>query len=350
MRRKGNLIAVIFCLAFLLSACDRAPVPEKLSISVRDNLNLLMKDAQFVMYMNFKSMRNTDFWKRNVSDSILTAEKTFGSILNLFGKATGATISNGLDELYYANSWFGENSIVLKGVFDKSKLDAYIESDSNFTKIKYSDGLEVYKSITDNLFFYLKDEVTICASNYQTQLDRMMQMTDTSKNGMLSNETLMNAVDGTLYKKNLMMVSTEKMFIRGVFLNFLGGGTGGMNPGEEEQQSPDSPAGDIGTLYENVNSIGFSVNMETDLKLIVQCGCINDESANKIRKLINGLLTFSKLGTALKSEEEKSATEEMLNSIEVKNYGSDVFLEINVNDQNIADFQKKKFIEESPSP
>lgn len=147
-----------------------------------------------------------------------------------------------------------------------------------------------------------------------------------------------------------MMVSTEKMFIRGVFLNFLGGGTGGMNPGEEEQQSPDSPAGDIGTLYENVNSIGFSVNMETDLKLIVQCGCINDESANKIRKLINGLLTFSKLGTALKSEEEKSATEEMLNSIEVKNYGSDVFLEINVNDQNIADFQKKKFIEESPSP
>jgi hypothetical protein len=354
MKTKGKLTVVLLGLTFILSSCDRAPVPEKLPLSVRANLNLLLKDAQFVMYMNFKSMRSTDFWKQNLSDSIITGEQTFGSILNLFGKATGATISNGLDELYYANSWFGENSIVLKGVFNKDKLDGFIAGDSNFTKIRHSDGTEIYKSINDNLFFYLKDNVTLCASNYQSQLDRMMKTTDTSNTGVLENEGLMKAIEGALYKKDLMMVSTEKMFIRGVFLNFLGGDPtlSGLGSGKDEGTPMDQPEGEgeLGKIYEDVKSIAFSVNMESDMKLMVQCECINEESANKIRKLVNGLLTFSKLGSAFKNEDEKSATEEMLNNIDVKNYETNVIIEIKVTEENIAGFRNKSFIEESPTP
>lgn len=361
MRIKGKyvlsfVLPLIFCLSLVLTSCDRAPVPEKLPLSVRANLNLLLKDAQFIMYMNFKSMRSTEFWKKNLSDSIITGEQTFGGILNLFGQATGATISNGLDELYYANSWFGENSIVLKGVFSKEKLDTYVEGDTNFTKIRHSDGTEIYKSINDNLFFYLKDNVTLCASNYQSQLDRMIKTSDTSNTGVLENAALMQAIEGTIYKKDVMMVSTERMFIRGVFMNFFGGDPTLSGSGQEQGTPPDQQQNEgipgqemVDKLYENVTSIAFSVNMESDMKLMVQCECKDEASADNIRKLINGLLTFSRLGSAFKNEEEKSATEEMLNSIDVKNYDNDVIIEIKVTNDNIVGFRNKKFIEEPPA-
>lgn len=354
MRLKGKFIlSLLFCLSLIFTSCDKAPVPEKLPLSSRANLNLLLKDAQFIMYMNFKSMRSTDFWKQNLSDSILTGEQTFGGILNLFGQATGATISNGLDELYYANSWFGENSIVLKGVFNQERLDGFIAGDSNFTKIKHSDGTEIYKSIDDNLFFYLKDNVTLCASNYQSQLDRMMKTSDTSNTGVLENEALMKAIEGTIFKKDLMMVSTERMFIRGVFMNFFGSDPTLSGSGQE-QTPPDQQEGAPGQemvdqIYDKVTSISFSVNMESDMKLMVQCECTDEGAADNIRKLINGLLTFSRLGSAFKSDEEKSATEEMLNSIEVKNFDNDVYIEIKVTDENIVGFRNKKFIEEPPT-
>lgn len=351
MRLIGkSLCIIILCSCLFLSSCDRPPVPEKLPLSVRNNLNLLLKDAQFMMYMNFKSMRGTEFWQKNLSDSIITQEQTFGSILNLFGKVTGATISNGLDELYYANSWFGENSIVLKGVFKKESLDNFIASDTTFTKIKHSDGTEIYKSIDDNLFFYLKDNVTLCASNYQSQLDRMMKTTDTTGGGLLENAELMQAIEGTIYKKDLMMVSTERMFIRGIFLNFFGTGQeqpmeDGGQPGGEQNPEQDG----LDNIYEKVRSISFSVNMTNDLKLMVQNRCDSEESSNSIRRLLNGLLTFSRIGAAVKTDEEKSAIEEMLNSIEVKNFGNDVFLEVNVDEGNIKSFQNKRFIDAPPT-
>lgn len=348
MMRK-LLVIVLFTLSLLFTSCDRPPEPEKLPLSVRNNLNLLLKDAQFMMYMNFKSMRGTEFWQKNLSDSIITQEQTFGSILNLFGRVTGATISNGLDELYYANSWFGENSIVLKGVFRKESLDNFIAGDTTFTKIRHSDGTEIYKSIDDNLFFYLKDNVTLCASNYQSQLDRMMQASDTTKTGLLENTELMEAIEGTIYKKDLMMVSTEKMFIRGIFLNFFGSGpVPGQDAAPEGQQNPEQDG--LNNIYEKVKSISFSVNMTEELKLMIQSRCDSEESSDSIRKLLNGLLTFSRIGAAVKSDEEKSAIEEMLSSIKVKNFGNDVFLEVDIDEENIESFRTRKFIEEPPAP
>lgn len=348
-----RLIFIVLVVCFGLSSCDTEPVPEKLPLSVKANLNLLLKDAQFVMYMNFKSMRATEFWQNNLSDSILNSEQTFGSILNLFGKATGVTISNGLDELYYANSWFGENSIVLKGVFNRNKIEEYIISDTTFTKIKHSDGTTIYKHIDDNLFFCLKDNVTLCASNYRSQLDRMIAVKDTSATGLRENVPVMNAIENTIYKKDLWMVSTEKMFIRGVFLNFLGTGAppqpGGETEGESENPVESLTEGlEIDKIYEKVNSIAFSINMDKELNIIAQGECVDEEAASSIRKVISGLLTFSRVGTAFSSSEEKSATEEIINSMEVNSYGNNVYLDIDVSNENISSFRNKKFIEDPP--
>ena len=126
--KKDVLYFTVLFLFFLtINSCNVKPESQPLPISVKSTLNLLQENPQFVMYMNFKNMRRTDFWKGNVSDSLLNAEKTFGSLLNTFKTATGASISDGLDELYYSNSWFGENAIVIKGVLDQNKLSAFLE-------------------------------------------------------------------------------------------------------------------------------------------------------------------------------------------------------------------------------
>jgi hypothetical protein len=183
----------------------------------------------------------------------------------------------------------------------------------------------------------------------------MTKTSDTSNTGVLENAALMQAIEGTIYKKNVMMVSTERMFIRGVFMNFFGGDPTLSGSGQEQGTPPDQqqeglPGQEmVDKLYENVTSIAFSVNMESDMRLMVQCECKDEASADNIRKLINGLLTFSRLGSAFKNEEEKSATEEMLNSIDVKNYDNDVIIEIKVTNDNIVGFRNKKFIEEPPA-
>ena len=185
MRNKFLYIALI-CFSFTLYSCSsNKPKVEPLPISVKNNFNLLQKDPQFVLYINFKSMNKTPFWKTNVSDSLLNTERTLGSLLNTFKIATGASISEGLDELYYSNSWAGENSIVLKGIFDRKKLNDYLKNDSNFSKTNSKDGTPVYMKNDNRLYFFFKDNFTICASNYMTIIDGMILVKDSSKTGLL---------------------------------------------------------------------------------------------------------------------------------------------------------------------
>jgi hypothetical protein len=107
-------VFILLCL-LCLAGCNSKPSPDKLPASVKSVFNLLVEKPQFVMYFNFGNMRNTQFWKDNISDSVLSAENTLGSILGTFREATGVSISQGLDEMFYTNSWLGENAIVLKG-------------------------------------------------------------------------------------------------------------------------------------------------------------------------------------------------------------------------------------------
>ena len=91
--KKDVLYFTVLFLFFLtINSCNVKPESQPLPISDKSTLNLLQENPQFVMYMNFKNMRRTDFWKGNVSDSLLNAEKTFGSLLNTFKTASGGSI------------------------------------------------------------------------------------------------------------------------------------------------------------------------------------------------------------------------------------------------------------------
>ena len=193
MKKFYNVYAGLFLVltSLTLYSCGSRPAAENLNVTTKQVLALLPEKPQFVMYLNFKTMRGSEFWRTNISDSVLSGENAMGSLLNVFKSATGASISDGLDEMFFANSWTGQNAIVLKGSFDKNKMNSYLANDTVFRKTNTPDGITVYTHINSNLAFFLKDNFTLCASNYKEQIDYMKSVKDTSNTGLLSNAELM---------------------------------------------------------------------------------------------------------------------------------------------------------------
>jgi hypothetical protein len=341
----------------IFAGCSTKPVAEKISGNVLSSLRLLNEKPQFVMYLNFQNMRQTNFWKNNISDSILNSERTFGSILNDFKNVTGVSISEGLDEFYLSNSWDGENAMVLKGAFDRNRTDDYISKDSNYTKQEKPGNIKVYYNKRNNLSFFFKDNFTICASNFSAQIDDMINSTDTSNSGVLKNDEVMQAIKKIVYKNNLWMVSTEKMFIRGIFLNYIqskNNATPDTTPlyRKDSTDIPDTIVTKPGKtddylknkIHESINSIGFSAKMKDDLELLIQCDCTDNNSAGYIYKLFSGLITIAKFNSTLNKSKEPSETEKILESLKINRYESSVQLVFNITRENISAFRKTQLL------
>jgi len=345
--------SLVILAMFVLYGCNLRPDPEPLPLSVNATLNLLQENPQFVMYLNFKNMNRTEFWKKNISDSLLNAEKTFGSLLNTFKLATGASVSEGLDEFYYSNSWFGENAIVMKGIFDKDKLNNYLITDSIFSSTKNADGTTIYMKNDNGLYFFFKDDFTICASNYSKQIDIMLQTRDTSRAGLLTNEKVFKAIQKTIYKQDLWMVSTEKVFIRGIFQNLIESTSGYRIPESDtltdsqpdnlndSNQTNEKPA--IENLYKKLNSISFSADMNNDLKFIVQCESIDEESSKYLASILNGMITVSKLSSAGK---QKDPSAKVFDKLKLNRHDEDIFIELLIDESNLQELRKTNLMAE----
>ncbi len=356
MKKFYNLFSGLFLVLAVLTlhSCGSRPAAEKLSVTARQVLALLPEKPQFVMYINFKTMRGSEFWKANISDSVISGENAMGTLLNVFKSATGASISDGLDEMFFANSWTGQNAIVLKGSFDKNKMNSYLANDSVFRKTGTPDGITVYTHLNSNLAFFLKDNFTLCASNYKEQIDYMKGVKDTSNTGLLSNAELMKSIEPIIYKDNFWVVSSEKMFIRGIFANFAD-----LKSGKDisrETMSSDTASGvtkdsldktdDVlmNKLYDRVNSVSLSGRMKADLNVILQFECINRESAVYVKKLFNGIIGLAKLTASAKKDKKPAAFETILNEISVTDEDNSVRITTRITNENIQSFREGKLL------
>jgi hypothetical protein len=349
---------LIISLLFLIAGCSSKPSPEKLQQSMKSVFNLLVEKPQFVMYLNFNNMRTTQFWKDNISDSVLNAENTLGSLLNTFNEATGVTISRGLDEMFYSNSWMGENAIVLKGVFDRNKLDLFLKKDSSFSRKEYpAEGITVYIKKDNNLQFFFKDNFTLCASNFTKQIENMISIKDTSNTGLLLNKDILAAIDKINYKNSLWLVTTEKTFIRGIFLNFIESKSPKfdstktlptdsikLNTGTGKDSLSKTDKLIANELYRQINSVSISAKMKNDLDFVVQFECVDEASAGFLNNLITGMITLSRLSSSGEKDKKPSSSEKILESLRVKNFESSVHINVNITKDNINDFRKNTFL------
>lgn len=352
MKKYYLLFSVLGFLFFF--GCSNKPSPEKLSLSVKSTLPLLQENPQFVMYMNFKEMRQSEFWKENISDSVLNAEKNFGNLLYTFKLATGASISNGIDELFFSNAWLGENTIVLKGVFDKEKLDNFISKDTLFVKTTKPNGITVYMFRDNELYFFFKDNFTLCASNYTKRIDEMLSVSDTSANsGLMKNQNVMNAIEATVYKENIWMISTEKTFIRGIISNFIepkspGTSTGKIDITDTASVKPDSldNAEDkiLNSMYKNINSFILSGKMKDDLNFMIQFECNDSKNAESFEKILKGMIALVKLSSNFNKEKKSTAAENLLDNLVIKSYDNSLQISVVINRNNINDFRSNTIL------
>ena len=344
------LVLFVICnLVFVIAGCSRRFEPEPLSLSVKQNLALLQSDPQFVMYFNFKRMRETEFWQKFISDSLFNSERNFGNFLSTLKNVTGVSISNGIDELYFSNSWIGENAMVVKGTFDRNRINEYVKTDTQFTKIPYPNGITVYNQVEAHFYFYFKDDFTVCGSNYIKQIESTFEVKDTSQAGLLTNADAMKTMERIKYKDNLWMMSGQKLFIRGIFENFSGLGkldkdkipesSGNDSTAAEDSTGENQP--DLLGLYDKIEAVSFSVKMTKDLDIVMQNECLDNNSAIELKNKIDAVIALSKLSSQFSKKKDKTMID-ILDKINSTVHDKTMMLDIKLEDEQVASIRKKK--------
>lgn len=340
---------VLICnLAFILNSCSKKLDPDPLPMNVRQNLAMLQSDPQFVMYFNFKKMRDTKFWQQFISDSLFTAERNFGSFLSLLKEATGVSISNGIDELYFSNSWIGDNALVIKGTFDKNKVADYIGRDTLYKRIDYPNGQVVYKQTETNFNFYFKDDFTVCASNYLKQIENTFTITDTSQAGLVSNLVLMKEIERIKNKENLWMISNQKLFIRGIFENFSDMNKPKNNaPGSEKDSmmmadtTETQGGGELFDIYKRINAVSFSLKMSDELELVMQNECEDENAALELKNRFQAVIALAKLSSQF-TNKKPAPVIKILDKVDIEVFDKTTLLEAELNESDIKDIRLQK--------
>lgn len=348
-RSIAYLVIIVNCSLFIAN-CGKKLDPDPLPLTVKQNLALLQTDPQFVMYFNFKKMRDTKFWEQFLSDSVFSAERNFGGFLNLINQAAGVSISNGIDEMYFSNSWIGDNAIVVKGTFDRKRVNDYITADTLYTKIDYPNGITVYKQVDANLNFYFKDDFTLCASNYLKQIENTFAVTDTSTAGLLTNFNLMNEIEQIKHKENLWMISNQKLFIRGIFENFsdMNKKKSNVLPGGEPSDSlslsdttQNESMNELFSIYKKINSVAFSLKMTDDIEIVMQNECEDPNSATELKNRMEAVIALAKLSTSLSGKKPPPAIK-LLDKVETEVFNNTVILEAKLNENDIKELRQQK--------
>ena len=348
-RSIAYLVIIVNCSLFIAN-CGKKLDPDPLPLTVKQNLALLQTDPQFVMYFNFKKMRETKFWEQFLSDSVFSAERNFGGFLNLINQAAGVSISNGIDEMYFSNSWIGDNAMVVKGTFDRKRVNDYVTADTLYTKIDYPNGITVYKQVDANLNFYFKDDFTLCASNYLKQIENTFTVTDTSTAGLLTNFNLLKEIEQIKHKENLWMISNQKLFIRGIFENFsdMNKKKSSVLPGGEPSDSlslsdttQNENMNELFSIYKKINSVAFSLKMTDDIEIIMQNQCEDNTSATELKNRMEAVIALAKLSTTLSGKKPPAAIK-LLDKVETEVYDNTVILEAKLNENDIKELRQQK--------
>lgn len=347
------LIFFLFCITFF--ACSRKLTPESLPMSTKQTFALLQENPQFIMYMNFSSMRGTEYWRDFINDSLLKAESSFGGLLNTFAKITHTTISTNLDELFFTNSWYEENSVVLKGAFDRNAIYNYLRTDTLFTKIDRNDGVTLYTYKPSQMFFFFKDNFTLCASSSLAQIDKMIATTDTSKSGLLLNDKLMQYITQILYKEHFWLITAEKTFIRAIFLNLVesnktpsGRDTTALLDSNviKDKARLDSlsqlESTAINKLHQKITYVSFSGKMKSDLRVMLQFGCNNEEDMDYVYKFFSGVISAIKIGASFNKSDKNQELLKILEQVDLLPQGTTIYIRFVITKDNVNQIRKLK--------
>lgn len=223
-----------------------------------------------------------------------------------------------------------------------------MSKDTVYEKISYPGNVIIYKNKDLNLNFYFKDEFTVCASNYLKQVENTLNVTDTSKTGLLANSDAMYAIERIKFKENLWMMSAQKLFIRGIYENFAD--VGNKESGKPQEKFEPDTTGDttattgnfnLQSMYKKINAVSFSLKMTDELKFIMQNECEDKPSASELKNKLEGVLALIKLSTQF-TKKNPPEIMKVFDRINIDIYEKTVVLSVDLNDKQVEEIRKAR--------
>jgi len=325
----------LLLIAVISFACSGNPAPERLPVTVKETLKLLNPNPQVVMYFNFDNMRKSNFWKENIGDTLFAAGSETSGVFEMVNKISGVTFNSGLNELYISNSWEGDNTLIIKGSFNKDSIFQNIKKDTSYAVLNTPSGKPVYALKEKNLYFFLWDNSTLAASNYYDRIEEITRITDTTSNaGINQNPELLNAIENSFYKSGMWLVSTDKYFIKETYMLM-------SEPSMDRSDLLNADSvfskklGKFDIILKNVTSSALSAKMDNELNLSVQFGFADEKSADESAKLLTSLISLSKLN----SPDKDSPMKKIFEDVQIFPHKTYAILNFTINKKNLPVFR-----------
>jgi hypothetical protein len=326
----------LLLIALVSFFCGKNPSSERLPVTVKETLKLLNPNPQVVIYFNFDNLRKSNFRKENIGDTLFSSAGGSAGILDVIQKISGVNPSSGLNELYISNSWEGDNTLIIKGAFNKDSVYRNIKSDTSYAVLNTPSGKQVYALKEKNFYFFLWDNATLAASNYYDRIQEITEISDTAANaGINQNPELLKAIQDCFYKSGMWVVSTDKYFIKETFMLMSE-----PTMDRSELLNADSvfskSLGKFDPILKNVMSSALSAKMDDELNLSVQFGYGDESIAEQTSKILTSLISISKLSAKDKESPSNKIFEDARIFCE-KNYA---VLNFRINKNNLSVFRK----------
>ncbi len=327
---------LIITLALMSMSCSQNPNAEKLPVTVKETLKLLNPNPQVVIYINFNNLRKSNFWKENIGDTLFSPESETANIFEVIKKISGVSFSNGLNELFISNSWEGDNTIIIKGAFNKDSIYQNIRKDTAYATLNTPSGKAIYAFKEKNLYFFLWDNATLAASNYYDRVEEITRITDTSSTaGINQNPDLLHSIEDIFYKSGVWMVSTDKFFIKETLMLMSN-----PNMDRSELLNADSvfskSMGKFDPILKNTKSAALSAKMENNLNLSVQFGFPDENQAKDASNLLTSLISLSRLSSINKD----SPINKIFEDVDIFSEKNNAILNFKITKDNISTFRK----------
>jgi hypothetical protein len=207
--------------------------------------------------------------------------------------------------------------------------------------------ITVYKQTQTNFNFYFKDDFTVCASNYVKQIENTFTITDTSHTGILSNQAMLKEIENIKHKENLWMISTQKLFIRGIFENFSDMEKSKNRQGGENDSLmvPDTTGTEGGSqlysIYKKINSVSFSVKMTDALEIVMQNECEDVQAANELKNRFEAVIALAKLSSSF-SQKKPVPVIKILDKVEINVFDKTTLLDAKLSEKDVTDIRLNK--------
>lgn len=231
----------------LVSSCVKE-VSQPIEPAVLKKLRLIPADPTNIIYLNFKNLRKTKYWKDffnpDLSSQSVSKKTIFDSL--------GINFDKDVDEIIISTEWNDFNSFII--TLNRPAREFPI-------KKKFND----YETV-------IFDEKIVFISNDHNRIEQIKE--NVFDNSFTKNPLFRRVINSLQYKEHFWFVTRNTTLL----LKLLRNGT------DDDKR--------LENLFRSINFINFSVKLNKDVNINSYWACVDETRANLLRGVLNGIISM----------------------------------------------------------